>query len=332
MALPIPIDYAPMEAALRAELPEGEGWIYEQKWDGFRCLVFRDGAKVELRSKSGKSLGRYFPEVAEAIRSLEPTRFVLDGEMVVPVDGAFDFDQLLQRIHPAASRVKKLAAEFPAHLILFDLLVDTKGKDLTHAPLEERRAALEAFAARYLYDHPTIRLSPATTDLKVARRWLAGAHGDIDGVMAKRADAAYATGERGAMEKVKPVRTVDCVVGGFRWTKDGENVASLLLGLYDDGGKLHHVGFCSALNAKIRAEANARLIPLRGGSGFTGRAPGGPSRWRKEGTGAYETLKPEVVVEVSYDHFTGGRFRHGTRFVRWRPDKAARSCGMGQVG
>jgi ATP-dependent DNA ligase len=321
-----------MEATLRAKIPEGEGWLYEPKWDGFRCLVFRDGAKVELRSKASKPLGRYFPEVAEAIRELKPTRFVLDGELVVPVGGSLDFDQLLQRIHPAASRVKKLAAEYPAHLILFDLLVDEKGKDLTGAPFQERRAALEAFDGKYLADHPTIRLSPATNDPDLARQWLAGAHGDLDGVMAKRADAPYATGERTAMEKVKRVRTVDCVVGGFRWTKSGGSVASLLLGLYDEAGKLDHVGFCSALNARTRAEADARLLPLRGGTGFTGRAPGGPSRWRKEGTGEYEALKPEVVVEVSYDHFTGGRFRHGTKFLRWRPDKDPGSCGMGQVG
>lgn len=332
MALPIPLEYAPMEATLRAKLPEGDEWVYEPKWDGFRCLAFRDGAKVELRSKAGKPLGRYFPEVAEAIGALASHRFVVDGEIVVPIDGAFDFDQLLQRIHPAASRVQKLAAEHPAHFILFDMLVDEKAKDLTGEPLAERRSALEAFAAERLEDHPSIRLSPVTTDLKVARRWLAGAHGDLDGVMAKRADSPYGTGERSAMEKVKRIRTADCVVGGYRWTKDGSSVASLLLGLYGEEGKLHHVGFCSALNAKTRAEAYDRLIPLRGGSGFTGRAPGGPSRWRKEGSGEYEALKPEVVVEVSYDHFTGGRFRHGTRLLRWRPDKAPESCGLEQVG
>jgi ATP-dependent DNA ligase len=320
-----------MEAELTSKLPAGEGWIYEPKWDGFRCLAFRDGERVELRSKAGKPLGRYFPEIVRQLAALEPARFVLDGELVVPVDGALDFDRLLQRIHPAASRVKKLAEESPARFILFDLLVDATGKDLTGRAFAKRRAALQEFAKRYLAGHAAFQLSPSTHDAEEARRWLAGELGGLDGVMAKRADAAYASGERTAMKKVKRARTADCVVGGFRWVKAGDAVASLLLGLYDAEGKLDHVGFCSALNAAVRAEATAKLLPLRGGTGFTGRAPGGPSRWRTEGAGEFESLRPELVVEVGYDHFAGGRFRHGTKFVRWRPDKEPGACRIEQV-
>lgn len=330
MALPISVTYAPMEAKVSRTIPGGDGWLYEPKWDGFRCLVFRDGDEVDLRSKANKPLGRYFPEMVELIKSVKAKEFVLDGELVVPVDGILDFDELLQRIHPAESRVRKLAKAHPSNLVVFDLLVDADGNDLTKLPLSDRRKKLEAFSKKYL-DNPALRLSPQTDDQDLAERWLAGELGGLDGVVAKQAYAAYATGERTAMKKVKRMRTADCVVGGFRWSSSGGTIGSLLLGLYGDDGLLHHVGFCSALTAKTRPQAEEHLLPLRGGEGFTGRAPGGPSRWRTEGSGAFEAVRPEVVVEVEYDHYSGGRFRHGTRFLRWRPDKEPGQCTLDQV-
>ena len=331
MTLPLDLDYAPMEAELAPGLPRGDGWIYEPKWDGFRCLVFRDGASVDLRSKAGKPLARYFPEVAATMEALTPKRFVLDGEIVIPVDGALSFDDLLLRIHPAASRVKKLSEATPAHFVAFDLLVDARGRDVTERPLADRREALERFAATHFEGIPTLHLSPSTARHDQAARWLEDKAVGLDGVMAKRGDLPYASGERTAMIKVKRMRTADCVVGGFRWGKNGKDLGSLLLGLHDAGGELHHVGFCSALNAKIRAEAKAKMVPLRGGKGFSGRGPSGSSRWRKEGTGEWEAVRPEVVVEVEYDHFSQGRFRHGTRFLRWRPDKDPAQCTLRQV-
>lgn len=331
MTLPLSYDYAPMEAELAPELPAGSGWLYEPKWDGFRCLAFRNGDQVELRSKAGKPLGRYFPDVVEAIAGVKESQFVLDGEIVIAVDGALSFDDLLLRIHPAASRVQKLASASPAEFIAFDLLVDSKGKDLTGEALTKRRAALERFAAGGLRKETRIHLSPSTTELSAARKWLEDSAGGLDGVMAKQADAPYASGERTAMLKVKRMRTADCVVGGFRWAKNGSDIGSLLLGLYGEDGQLHHVGYCSALNAKRRREAKDLVVPLAGGEGFSGRAPKGSSRWRKEGTGEWEALRPELVVEVEYDHFNQGRFRHGTRFERWRPDKEPEQCRMVQV-
>jgi ATP-dependent DNA ligase len=331
LPLPIPSSLEPMEASSADVLPDGDGWVYEPKWDGFRCIAFRDGRRVELRSKAGKPLGRYFPDVVAAIAAVKAPEFVLDGEIVIPVSNGLSFDDLLQRIHPAASRVKMLAGLHPAHFIAFDLLVDPKGRDLTAQPLTERRAALEAFASRLLDGHSTIHLSPQTRELKQASRWLAGSDG-LDGVMAKRADAPYAAGERTAMAKVKRLRSADCVVGGFRWAKNGKSIGSLLLGLYAADGRLYHVGFCSAMNASVRKQAEERILPLRGGEGFSGAGPSTESRWRKEGTGEWEALRPEVVVEVEYDHFTQGRFRHGTRFMRWRPDKAPAQCTVAQVG
>jgi ATP-dependent DNA ligase len=330
VALPIASTLPPMEAESAARLPEGDRWVYEPKWDGFRCIAYRDGRRVELRSKAGKPLGRYFPDLVAAIASVKAQEFVLDGEIVIPVGSGLSFDDLLQRIHPAASRVKMLAALHPAHMIVFDLLVDPKGRDLTAAPLSERRAALEAFSSRLLDGHPTLHLSPQTGEVKQASRWLAGTEG-LDGVVAKRADLPYASGERSAMTKVKRMRTADCVVGGFRWSKQGGSVGSMLLGLHAADGRLYHVGFCSAMSAAVRREADRRVIPLRGGEGFTGAGPSKESRWRKEGTGEWEPLHPELVVEVEYDHFTQGRFRHGTRFVRWRPDKAPGQCTLSQV-
>jgi ATP-dependent DNA ligase len=331
MNLPVPVDLKPMEADLQPELPVGPEWMYEPKWDGFRCLAFRDGDEIELRSKAGKPLGRYFPDIVDAVRGIGSKRIVLDGEIVIPAGSALSFDALLQRIHPAASRVEKLASETPGMLIAFDLLVDERGKDLTGLPLEERRKRLESFAARRFGERGPVRLSPSTREIASARGWLESGPEGLDGVMAKRGELPYQSGTRKGMVKVKRMRTADCVVGGFRWASAGTRIGSLLLGLYDDQGKLDHVGFCSALGEKRKREAESLVLPLRGGEGFSGRAPGGPSRWRREGSGEWEPVKPHVVVEVQYDHFTGGRFRHGTKFLRWRPDKSPEQCLLEQV-
>jgi len=331
VTLPLAVDQPPMEAELTRSLPEGNEWIYEPKWDGFRCLVFKDGTEVELRSKSGKPLARYFPDLVETISRIGTKRLVMDGEIVIPRDGALVFDELLLRMHPAESRVRKLAEAHPAHLIVFDLLVNNRGTDLTAKPFHARRDSLQKLYTSHLEAISSIHLSPSTDDVELARQWLSGEHGGLDGVMAKRVDLPYMGGERTGMKKIKRMRTAECVVGGFRWSRAGATVGSLLLGLHDDAGDLHHVGFCSALNAKTRAEADQRLIPLRGGEGFSGRAPSLQSRWRTEGSGEWESLTPTTVVEVEYDHFSGGRFRHGTRFLRWRPDKDPQMCRMSQV-
>ena len=331
MTLPLRPDYPPMEARLVDEIPTGPGWLYEPKWDGFRCLAFRDGESVVLRSKAGKPLERYFPDVVAAVGALPARRFVLDGELVVPVDGRLSFDDLLQRIHPAPSRVRRLAEETPAWLIAFDLLVDAEGRPLVERPLAERRPRLEAFTLAHLARAATIHLSPAATDLEAAQSWLSRAGGNLDGVVAKRLDAPYASGTRDAMVKVKRLRTADCVVGGFRYASKEKVVGSLLLGLYDAEGRLDHVGFTSGFSVMDRRQLLPRLRPLLGGTGFTGNAPGGPSRWSTERSAEWVPLAPRLVVEVAYDHVSGGRFRHGTRFVRWRPDKAPRQCTREQI-
>lgn len=337
MTLPIHPPYPPMSALLIGEIPEGSGWQYEPKWDGFRCIAFRDGQDVSLQSKAGQPLERYFPEVVANLRALDATRFVLDGEIVVPVGKALSFDDLLQRIHPAESRVAKLARETPALYLVFDLLVDEKGKLLSPRPLSERREKLEAFARKFLGSkHRGIRLSPATRDLAKARKWLRGAGGAMDGVVAKQIDFEYRSGERVGMNKVKLLRTADCVVGGFRYAsaakgRTGKALGSLLLGLYDEEGKLDHVGFCSGLTIAMKKELLPSLEKRVKPPGFTGQAPGGPSRWSTERTGEWQPLDPKLVVEVQYDHFTGGRFRHGTRLLRFRPDKAPRDCTRDQV-
>ena len=331
MSLPLRFPYPPMEAEAAAELPDGGGWQYEPKWDGFRCLAFRDGDRIELQSKNGQPLARYFPEVVEHLRSLPARCFVLDGEIVIPVDGHLSFDDLLQRIHPAASRIERLSRERPAVLIVFDLLVDPAGRALVEEPLRERRRRLEAFAGKALAGRDDIRLSPATEDTAQARAWLDLAGGTLDGIVAKRLDLPYQTGERTGMQKVKRRRTVDCVVGGFRYASGSRVVGSLLLGLYDADGLLHHVGFTSGFPAADRARLLTKLTPLIKPPGFTGRAPGGPSRWSTERSAEWQPLAPKLVVEVSYDHFTGDRFRHATRFLRWRPDKAPRQCTLDQV-
>ena len=330
MSLPISPGFAPMEARVVDQLPVGPQWQYEPKWDGFRCLAFRDGSRIELQSKSGQSLVRYFPELAQALLSIPAKRFVLDGEIVIAEGDELSFDALLQRIHPAKSRVEKLSQETPAVMLVFDLLVDDHGSNLTTQPLSERRQKLEAFAAAQFKRAERVRMSPATRRVADAREWLAGRSG-TDGVMAKRLDLPYASGDRTAMEKIKRKRTADCVVGGFRYASKGKVVGSLLLGLYDDDGILHHVGFTSSLSVAERQRITPILEKLVGGEGFTGRAPGGPSRWSTERSSEWESLEPKLVVEVGYDHFTNGRFRHGTKFLRWRPDKAPSQCLLSQV-
>jgi ATP-dependent DNA ligase len=321
-----------MEARSVSEIPVGKDWEYEPKWDGFRCLAFRDGDKVELQSKSGQTLTRYFPEVAEAVRKLKVDRFVIDGELVIPTKSGLSFDDLLQRIHPAESRIRKLARETPARYIVFDLLVDEKAKSIYKLSLVKRREALDRFEAKFLSKNPTIEVSPATRDVAVARKWLSERGVKLDGVIAKRLDLPYRSGERDGMQKIKKLRTADCVVGGFRYSSKGKVVGSLLLGLYDDEGLLHHLGFTSSFNQEQRKELTKKLEPLIAPPGFTGNKPGGPSRWSTERSAEWQPLKPRLVVEVQYDHFTGGRFRHGTKFLRWRPDKKPKQCTYEQLG
>jgi len=326
--LPVPLDLSPMEAKLVEEVPREPGWRFEPKWDGFRCLAFRAGGEVALRAKSGKPLDRFFPDVAAALKALPADRFVLDGELVIEVEGRPAFEALQMRLHPAESRVRRLAAEQPARLTLFDCLLDGRGRSLLAAPLSARRAELEALFARF-GQQDVARLSPWTEERDQACRWLEAAGSALDGVVAKRADGPYAPGER-AMLKIKKIRTADCVVGGFRYAQGAADVGSLLLGLYGPDGRLHHVGFTSTISRAERPALTRRLEALKG-EGFTGDAPGGPSRWSTERTGAWVPLKPELVVEVRYDQVTGGRFRHGTRLVRWRPDKSPRQCTCEQI-
>lgn len=316
-----------MEALLAAELPDGGGWQYEPKWDGFRCLARRSGAAVNLISKNGKPLGRYFPEVAEMLAGLSEDDFLLDGELIVPVGDLMSFDALQMRLHPAESRVRKLSSETPAELMLFDLL-SLGGTDVVDFPLSERRAALERFHRST--KAPRLKLSPATQDRDTALGWLKRSGGALDGVIAKRLDQPYLAGER-AMVKVKPTRTADCVVGGFRYAAKQAVVGSLLLGLYDDHGLLNHVGFTSAIAASERDELTATVEKLIEAPGFTGNAPGGPSRWRTERSAQWQPLKPALVVEVKYDQVTANRFRHGTGLVRWRPDKDPKQCTIDQL-
>ncbi len=317
----------PMEARSVESLPADAGWQFEPKWDGFRCVVFRDGDEIMLQSKAERPLERFFPEVAAAARSLDSRSFVLDGELIIPIGGILSFDALQLRLHPAESRIRKLSAETPAQLMLFDCL-EAEDEVLVGRPLAERRSALEAFYRTVRRDD--ILLSPCTVDREVANGWLEEAGAALDGVIAKRRDGAYEPGER-SMLKVKQLRTADCVVGGFRYASKGHVVGSLLLGLYDEEERLNHVGFTSAIPAEEKAALTARLEKLVEPPGFTGNAPGGPSRWSNERSAAWEPLKPELVVEVRYDHVTGDRFRHGTKFLRWRPDKAPGQCRMDQL-
>jgi ATP-dependent DNA ligase len=318
----------PMEARLADDLPSDPGWQFEPKWDGFRCLASRSGDQIELRAKSGKPLARYFPDVVETLHGLPARDFVIDGELAIPIGDSLSFDALQLRLHPAESRIRKLARETPAIFILFDMLFAPGAMRLVDAPLSDRRAALESFVGA-IGSQPRLRLSPFTSDREEAAGWLDRAGGALDGVVAKRIDGPYEPGER-AMLKVKRLRTADCVVGGFRYGTSSTLIGSLLLGLFDDG-QLHHVGFTSTIHEVDRPVLTAKLEELRGGPGFTGRAPGGPSRWSTERSGEWEPLRHELVVEVRYDHVTGDRFRHGTKLLRWRPDKAPRQCTFDQL-
>jgi len=334
-----PID--PMLAKLASAVPEGDGWLFEPKWDGFRVLVFRDGDAVHLQSRDRKPLDRYFPELADPVRRNLPDRCVVDGEIVIAGAGGLDFDALLQRIHPAASRVAMLAQQTPTSLIVWDLLA-LGDEDLRASPFGQRRSRLEQALARA---EPPIHLTPATTDRELALDWFDRFEGaGLDGVVAKRIEDPYRCGVR-AMVKIKHQRTADCVVAGFRWHKNGPGtlVGSLLLGLHDDDGTLHHVGICAAFTAARRKELVQELAPLRDGAldahpwgawriePGAQRRPGASSRWNRDKDLSWEPLRPERVCEVAFDHLQGDRFRHATHFKRWRPDKPPAECTYGQL-
>lgn len=322
-----------MEARSVDEIPRGQEWQYEPKWDGFRCLLSRHSDAVTMRSKSGRDLKRYFPELAAAALDLPASTFILDGEIVVPAGKSFSFDNLLQRIHPAPSRIKRLSAETPALFLAFDLLRCGK-VELSKISLGKRRPRLEAFAAQQ-FRNGRFRLSPASRRFKDAKHWLASAGGGSDGIVAKRLDLPYQAGNREGMQKIKRYRSADCVIGGFRYG-DREQagrkvVGSVLLGLYDAAGDLHHVGFSSAIKTADKPALTDKLESITAGRSFTARAPGGPSRWSTRRSIDWQPVKPKFVVEVSYDHFTGGRFRHGTSILRWRSDKKPEQCTMDQL-
>ncbi len=320
-----------MEAKRSDTIPSGEGWLFEPKWDGFRAIAFRAGDDIVLQSKAGQPLGRYFPELLEQLRAIPVERFVLDGEIVVPIDGRLSFDDLLQRVHPAASRVKKLSAEIPAQYFVFDILC-RDSEALVERPLEERRKLLEEFFQPVAEDS-RIRISPATADRNLADRWF-NEFGDLglDGVMAKELAQPYRSGEREGMVKVKHFKTADCVVGGYRYaTGSTSSIGSLLLGLYDESENLVFIGHTSSFSRAERQELQGIVEPLRGENPFSIRVPGGPSRWASERSGEWEPLRPELVCEVEYDYFSQGRFRHGSKFLRWRPDRKPSSCLIDQV-
>lgn len=341
MALPFAPPLAPMLAKLAGDIPDGEGWLYEPKWDGFRALVFRDGDDVHVQSRELKPLERYFPELVEPLRAALPARAVVDGEIVIAGANGLDFEALLQRIHPAASRIARLAAATPASFVAWDLLADGDA-DLRKTPLGERRARLE----RVLRPSATVHLTPVTTDVAEAHQWFERFEGaGLDGVVAKRLDGVYQPGQR-AMVKVKHQRTADCVVAGFRWHKDGPGtlVGSLLLGLYDAEGVLHHVGIAASFTRARRAELARELEPLRRdalaghpweawreGEAGEQRKPGATSRWNRDKDLSWQPLRPERVCEVAYDHLQGTRFRHATHFLRWRPDKSPSACRYDQL-
>ena len=352
------LDTPSMEAKSIKDLPRDSGWLYEPKWDGFRCIAFRNGEKIELQSKAGQPLGRYFPEIVAALLALPARKFALDGEIVIRRGKGLDFDALLQRIHPAASRIQRLSHETPATYMVFDLLIDSHGKSLVAKPLSERKVALQKFADQNFTGAKStkpkhkaagkaspekaaiIALSPSTPDLAAAEKWMreGPAHG-WDGIVAKRLDCEYTSGDRTGMVKIKRIRTADCVIGGFRWShkKPGEEVGSLLLGLYNSRGELDHIGFSSSFNRDDRKKLKSILKPFIAKSGdrnagFTGKAPGGPSRWTQdERATEWTALKPKLVGEFQYDHFSGNRFRHGTKFLRWRPEKKTAQCRMDQI-
>ncbi len=332
----------PMLAQPGATFPEGEGWLYEPKWDGFRALVFREGDRVFVQSRDLRPLDRYFPELLPPLRANIPERCVLDGEVVIAGPHGLEFETLQLRLHPAASRVAKLAQEHPSSFVAFDILAEGS-EDLRSLPQSERRARLEAALANA---SAPVHLTPCTRDLERAREWFHRFEGaGLDGVIAKHQDTRYQPGKR-AMVKVKHARTADCVVAGFRWHKGGrdEMVGSLLLGLYDGAGTLHHVGVTSSFTVAVRRQLAVELAPLRhdalashpwrswaGAEPGSGRMPGGQSRWSQGKDLSWEPLRLERVCEVKYDHLQGNRFRHGTTFVRWRPDKQPADCRYDQL-
>jgi ATP-dependent DNA ligase len=375
LSLPIQPPYPPAEAKSVDSLPHESGWLYEPKWDGFRCLAFRQGDEVVLQSKAGQPLGRYFPEIVAALLALPERKFVLDGEIVIRSGAGLDFDALLQRIHPAASRIQRLSQETPATYMVFDLLVDSKGRSLADRPLSGRRMALQEFAVANIdSEHDgkrskntdpqktfsnsgeRILLSPASADFATAEKWMReGAASGWDGVVAKRLDCEYMSGDRTGMVKIKRIRTADCVVGGFRWARakasageakkskadsksansdkrPTEEIGSLLLGLYNKNGELDHIGFSASFTREERSKLKSILKPFMGGEGFSGKAPGGPSRWTRDARDTeWFPLQPKLVGEFQYDHFSGGRFRHGTKFLRWRPEKKPEQCTLEQI-
>jgi len=330
LSLPVTPPVAPMLADLARDMPDGDAWSYEPKWDGFRAIVFWDGDELLIQSRDLKPLGRFFPELERGLRVVLPRPCVLDGEVVIAGADGLDFDALQMRLHPAQSRIELLSVQTPASFVAFDLLA-VDDDDLMGQPFERRRRRLEAL----LTDRrPPVYLTPATADRQVGQRWFQRFEGaGLDGVVAKRIDQTYRPGER-VMVKVKHQRTVDCVVGGFRWNTNmaGESVGSLLLGLYDGKPVLHHVGHTSSFKAAEKRQLVSFLQPYRGASGFgEGRTPGEPSRWTGSKDLSWESLRPELVCEVAFDHLQGDRFRHGATFVRWRPDKPPRECVYGQI-
>jgi ATP-dependent DNA ligase len=346
MRLPFLPPVPPMLSSAADRLPEGDGWLFEPKWDGFRTIVFRDGEEIVLQSRDEKPMNRYFPELEEPLKRMLPERCVVDGEVVIVGENGLDFEALLLRIHPAASRVKLLAKQTPSSYVAWDLLA-IGDEDLREVPLEQRRARLEEVLRTA---KKPVHLSPATRDRAVAEDWFNRFEGaGLDGVMAKRAESIYAPGER-TMIKVKHTRTADCVVAGFRWHKNGPStmIGSLLLGLYDDEGKLHHVGVCASFKTAVRKELVEELAPLRQNAledhpwrdwaeahmeaaAQGQRLPGASSRWNRGKDLSWEPLRPERVCEVRYDHMQGSRFRHAAHFVRWRFDKRPEDCRYDQL-
>jgi ATP-dependent DNA ligase len=317
VTLPLSPPLLPQLARSAKELPEGEEWCYEPKWDGFRTIVFRDGDDVRLQSRNGRPMNRYFPDIVEQVKTLPPKRVVLDGEMVVTVDGVQEFDLLSQRIHPAASRVEKLSKETPADFVAFDVL-GVDDEELLELPYNERRERLAA-----LIEEP-VALTPVTSDREEATQWLAGTG---EGVIAKQVGAPYRPGERTGMVKIKRVRTADAVVMAFRFGKEEGTVGSLILGMYDDDGDLHVVGHTSSFRAKQKRELLELLEPYR----TYERGSGEPSRWKSDEELVWEGLRPELVCEVNFDHITGRRIRHGAKFLRWRTDKEPHECLTSQL-
>jgi ATP-dependent DNA ligase len=332
--LPVPQTLELMEAKAVPDLPKGEAWRYEPKWDGYRCLAFRDGKNVSIYSKRGTLLNRYFPEVVAGLGKLKARKFVLDGELLVMTAGKGgagrpEFDSLQLRMHPAESRIAKLSKQIPAHLRAFDLLADAKGKDLRGIAFADRRDALEAFIGK-LGKQDMVLLSPQTASLKMARGWLKMADAGLDGIVAKLADLPYQPGKR-AMQKFKLWKSIDAVIGGL-YLDDCGHVEHLLLGLYDEAGKLNYIGRCRTpgTEAEIRKKLKPVMATGKSDEGFNGHAPAAENRWSGK-KHVYVPLKPRLVLEASADHVAGGRMRHGSRFIRWRPDKKPSQCKMEQV-